>query len=156
MHAENLSACACILASIAGLGGRPPFGVNFAHAFIAFWKAGESGLRPVTVIVPFAEGSGKFGTPFFRMHDANFVESLPPSILSVAWPPLPPPDEVPPPPDEGGAEEEVVVFDPPDPATLGVFPFPPHAAAVRARTSAAAATLSALIRVMRSGIASTA
>ena len=36
MHAENLSACACIFACCAGLGGFPPFGVYLRHAFCAF------------------------------------------------------------------------------------------------------------------------
>src|SRR5262249_24447323 len=125
--ARNWTPCSCLPACCAGLGALPPFGVYFRHAFIAFWNAGEFGLIPLAVMLPLAEGSGKLGTPFCRMHDANFVRSFPPAIVKLTRPP-PPPFDVPP-PEEGAAAEEFVVVDPPEPATLGEPPVPPPAGA---------------------------
>ena len=50
----------------------------FLHGpFCARWKAGDwgMGLLMGNWISPFASGSGKFGTPFARMHLANAISS---------------------------------------------------------------------------------
>ena len=102
------------------------------------------------VTLPFEEGSGKLGTPFFRMQEANFCMLAPPAIVRLP-PPGPLPLRVPAPLDEDDEDDDEFVVV--EPATLGDFEGPPQAAAARARTAAAALILSALIRVMRTGIA---
>jgi hypothetical protein len=155
MHAENLSAAACAAACCAALGGRPPFGEYFLHAFCARVNDGDCGLTPFNVTLPFAFGSGKLGTPCERMHDANFriVAALPPAIVKLLPEPLLPlPLEVLP-PDGGESEDDELVVVEPAPATEGEPGLPPQAAPVRPRQSAAALILSAVIRVMPPGIA---
>src|SRR5882672_1697630 len=135
MHAENLSACACIFACWAGLGGWPPFGMYFRHVFSAAWNAGDIGFTPVfgpKVTVPFADGSGNFGTPWERMHEANFCEFLPPPAI-VRLPPDPPPPLVPRPLDDEDDDDEVVVVVDPALATEGEAGLLPQPAAVIAR-----------------------
>jgi hypothetical protein len=62
--------------------GWPPFGRYDLHTVIADWNAGPLTLTPLTSVLPgvrwmtmpplpFDFGSGKFGTPCERMHDAN-------------------------------------------------------------------------------------
>src|SRR5262249_7627751 len=101
MHAENSSACAWIFACWAGLGAWPPLGMYFPHAFSPFGNAGLFGSIPlpeVIVTLPSEDGSGKFGPPCLRMHDANFAMSLPPLRVKPLRAPPPPP--LAPPPDE--------------------------------------------------------
>ena len=62
--------------------GLPPFGRCDLHACIADWNAGPLTLTPLTFVVPgvfwtttpplpLAVGSGKFCTPWERMHEAK-------------------------------------------------------------------------------------
>ncbi len=80
MHRENASIWLRRAADSGG--GWPPFGRYDLHACIADWKAGPSTLTPLTLVVPgvfwtttpplpFDVGSGKFCTPWERMHEAN-------------------------------------------------------------------------------------
>jgi hypothetical protein len=76
MHCENFSAACCSFACSCGV-GLPPFGSSFWQACCAFvnWIALTSTpvfwpFRPspeVILIRPWLSGSGKFGTPCFRM-----------------------------------------------------------------------------------------
>src|SRR3989442_10900090 len=73
MHAENLRAHLSALACAAG-STFPPFGRYFEHADCACLNWGEFGLSPLPPLMvspPLLSGSGKFGTPFFRMHEEN-------------------------------------------------------------------------------------
>jgi hypothetical protein len=106
-------------------------------------------------IWPWAFGSGKLGTPFLRMHDANLVScwTLPPTI-DIA-PPLPPVAEpelptAPPPVSTPGAPLAVLLVDVdvvPRLATDGAFAPPPHPAT--ASPSTATPPASATVRGCR-------
>jgi hypothetical protein len=74
MHRASLTSSSLCLSEDAALG--PPPGSSFWHAFCAAWNAGEKGLMPepwLIWILPFALGSGKFGTPCARMQFANLI-----------------------------------------------------------------------------------
>ena len=78
MHSEILSVASFTCADGGPLGGPPP-GSRWVHFACAAWKAGEAGLipeaRPMRMPPP-PLGSGKFGTPFARMHSANLTNPL--------------------------------------------------------------------------------
>ena len=78
MHSEILSVASFACADGGPLGGPPP-GSRWVHFACAAWKAGEAGLIPEPCamrIPPPPLGSGKFGTPFARMHSANLRNPL--------------------------------------------------------------------------------
>src|SRR6202522_1842365 len=84
MHCENLSACARAVACSAGV-GWPPLGNKCRQSLAAPWKVGEPASSPLAWIAPWALGSGKFGTPWERMHFANASASasLPPGMPKI-------------------------------------------------------------------------
>jgi hypothetical protein len=116
MQAENFSACSCIFACSAALGGL--MSSSFWHAFSAARKVAEPGSIPMPgpiVRPPSLFGSGKFRTPCERMQ----AENAAPSPAFVRPPPDPPPLE-----EESLLELVVPMF-----ATAGVGEPPPQPAA---------------------------
>src|ERR1700733_15297967 len=91
MHCANLSAARCWLAVM--WSGAPCLGPYLAHAFWADWNAGDCAEPIGMLTMPRCPGSGKVGTPWERMHWANFsAGSLPPGPEPV----VPASDEPPP------------------------------------------------------------
>jgi hypothetical protein len=78
MHSEIASICALVAADGFPDPGPPP-GKSLPHAFWAAWNDGDAGLIPELRLMlkptptPEVFGSGKFGTPCERMHDANLI-----------------------------------------------------------------------------------
>jgi len=99
MH-RALAIAAWRCAAETGGGGPPPPGSSFLHAFSAAWNAGPLKVMPSTVsaslpgvlLTPWkpsppgpALGSGKFETPWVRMHFDSANGELSP-VAVVPWP----------------------------------------------------------------------
>lgn len=70
MQLASRSSCRRTLSGVAG--ESPEAGRYFVHALNALWPAGDLRMPlPGRIWKPFRPGSGKFGTPFARMHWEN-------------------------------------------------------------------------------------
>jgi hypothetical protein len=81
MHSDVASICDFVAADGFPVPG-PPSGMRLPHAFWAAWNDGDAGLMPELLLrlkltlPPEVLGSGKFGTPWERMHDAKLTPAI--------------------------------------------------------------------------------
>jgi hypothetical protein len=82
MHSEIASICVSVAAD--GITDPAPLpGSSLPHASWAAWNDGDAALIPELLLrlkltlPPEAVGSGKFGTPRERIHDANLIPAAP-------------------------------------------------------------------------------